>query len=57
MVYKIFDIKWDTNGDKVKLPNELLWECDKEFDIEKLGKYELSFYIGYDVKQFAYEEY
>jgi len=55
MVYKIFNIEWDDNGDQVRLPNEVLFKRDSKYNIEKLGKHELCFEVGYPVKKFSYK--
>ena len=55
MVYKIYNIEWDKEGTDVELPNELLWQCEEEYDIDRIGRHELCFYIGYPVKRFSYK--
>ena len=55
MVYKIFNIEWDKEGTDVELPNELLWQCEEEYDIARVGRHELCFYIGYPVKKFSFK--
>ena len=56
MFYKVYNIDWDKEGEKVHLPSEVLIECDDGFDIEKNGKYELCFNKGYEVKNFSYKK-
>ena len=56
MVYKIYNIEWDTEGNEIELPRELLWQCEEGYDMERIGRHELCFYVGYPVKSFSYEE-
>ena len=55
MVYKIYNIEWDKEGTDVDLPNALLWQCEDNYDIDKIGRHELCFYVGYPVKKFSYK--
>jgi len=51
----MFDIKWDTDGEDVELPDEMSFEVEDDFDVELEGADLLSDETGWCVFGFDFE--
>ncbi len=54
--YRAYDIKWETDGHKVKLPKEITFELDDDADPAYEGADVLSDKTGWLVNGFQFEE-
>ena len=54
--YRLFDIDWDTDGEDVDLPSEVIVEIDDDQDIVYDGADALSDQYGWCVNSFEIEE-
>ena len=52
---RMFDIKWDTDGEDVELPDEMSFEVEDDFDVELEGADLLSDETGWCVFGFDFE--
>lgn len=52
MLVRVFDIKWDTDGEDIDLPKEVRFEVEEEDDIAD----KLSDYYGFCVFRFDFEK-
>jgi hypothetical protein len=52
---RMFDIKWDTDGEDVELPDEMSFEVEDDFDVESEGADLLSDETGWCVFGFDFE--
>jgi len=54
--YRCYDIDWDTDGNEVELPNEMIIEVENDFDVSLDGANILSDKMGWCVNNFSFDE-